>query len=227
MANQKDVLSLRGVGRKLITGFPTNSLVDDSYVFGRDKEKEAIINSLLSDDARHCKIGVVAIVGMGGVGMTTLAQLAYNDCAVDNFFDIKSWVCVSQEFDICRITKTVVETISPGILDIKDLNLLQVKLNETLKGKKFLIVLDDVWNENYDNWDSLRKPFSSGAQGSKIIVTTRNEGAASMMQTTPTRHLKQLSGNDSWLLFVKHALDNRDSEAYPNLEAVGRQIVKK
>ncbi|KAL7179780.1 hypothetical protein ACSBR1_043061 [Camellia fascicularis] len=109
---------------------------------------------------------------MGGVGKTTLAQFLYNDGRVDDHFDMKAWVCVSDEFDVVRITRTILEAVIPQGSDTtdlskKDLNQLQVKLKECLSGKKFLIVLDDVWNENYDSWDSLRSPFGYGGHGSR------------------------------------------------------------
>ncbi|KAL7162026.1 hypothetical protein ACSBR2_042490 [Camellia fascicularis] len=86
---------------------------------------------------------------------------------------------------------------------------------------------DDVWNENYDNWDSLRIPFGYGGYGSRVIVTTRNESVSSIMQTVPIHHLQQLSDEDCWKLFVKHAFEKGDCGAHLNLERIGKQIVKK
>ena len=86
---------------------------------------------------------------MGGVGKTTLAQLVYNKELVTERFDVRAWVCVSQEFDVLRITKTILEAVTSSTGDTNDLDLLQVRLNKTLVGKKFLIVLDDILNENY------------------------------------------------------------------------------
>ncbi|KAI8537746.1 hypothetical protein RHMOL_Rhmol09G0048700 [Rhododendron molle] len=105
--------------------------------------------------------------------------------------------------------------------------MLQVKLKESLGGKKFLIVLDDVWNENYEHWDALITPFRLGACGSKIIVTMRNERVASIMQTVPIHRLKELPEEDSWMLFSKHAFEKGDCNAHPNLEKIGKEIVKK
>uniref|UniRef100_A0A2N9I6B0 Disease resistance RPP13-like protein 1 n=1 Tax=Fagus sylvatica TaxID=28930 RepID=A0A2N9I6B0_FAGSY len=228
LAKQKDVIGLREVvGGKLSERLPTTSLVDESDICGRDDDKEAIVNLLLSDDASGNEMCVIAVVGMGGIGKTTLAQLVYNDNRVKEHFNLEAWVCVSEEFDVFKVTKTILEAVTSSTCDIKDLNRLQVTLKEKLTGKKFLLVLDDVWNEDYVDWEVLKNPFKSGAQGSKVIVTTRNGSVASVMRTIATHHLKQLTDEDSWSLFAKHAFDDSNSDAHPELEVIGRQIVKK
>ncbi|KAL6135057.1 hypothetical protein ACLB2K_067285 [Fragaria x ananassa] len=97
----------------------------------------------------------------------------------------------------------------------------------TLTGNKFFFVLDDVWSDNYLHWDSLRRPFESGAHGSMIFVTTRSEGAASMMGTFQAFRLKQISDKHSWLLFEKHAFNRKGVPAPSNLEEIGRQVARK
>ncbi|KAJ7947230.1 NB-LRR type disease resistance protein [Quillaja saponaria] len=153
-----------------------------------------------------------------------------DDDKVKHRFDLKAWVCVSEELDAVKVTKTVLEAVSSCSCDTNDLNVIQLDLKERLKGKKFLLVLDDVWNENYDNWEILRRPFNYGAQGSKIIVTTRSKKVALIMQTTPPHYLEHLSEDDCWLLFSKHAFGFfcfTDSNEYHVLEKIGREIVKK
>ncbi|KAM5552095.1 putative disease resistance RPP13-like protein 1 [Rosa sericea] len=230
IANKKYVLGLKeGIKDVAVRRLPATSLVEESGVYGRDEDREVIVRLLLSDGIDVCgnKVCVIPIVGMGGIGKTTLAQLVYNDDEVKGYFDLKAWVCVSEEFDVLRITKTIFETITLAPCGINDLNLLQVKLKDELMAKKFLLVLDDVWNENYIDWDDLKKPFLSGIHGSKIVVTTRSENVALIMGTVPSHRLRQLSDEDCWLLFAKHAFNNVESREQPVLEEMGREIVKK
>ncbi|KAB1226142.1 putative disease resistance RPP13-like protein 1 [Morella rubra] len=181
LAEQKDVIGLReGVTGRPWERLPTTSLVEESCIFGRDDDKEEIIKGLLSEDKGGNELGVIAIVGMGGMGKTTLAQRVYNDERVKKHFDLEVWVCVSEDFDLFKVTKTILEAVTMSTTDIRDLNQLQVKLREKLMGKCFLLILDDVWNKSFDNWEALSKPWKSGAQGSKVIVTTRDEGVASI-----------------------------------------------
>jgi hypothetical protein len=228
LAKQKDFLGLReGPGGKSYERLPTTSLVEESCIFGRDCDKEAVINLLLSHDASGGEMCVISIVGMGGIGKTTLAQLVYNDKRVKGSFDLKAWVHVSHEFDVFRVTKTILEAATSSACYINDLNRLQVTLKEKLVGTKFLLVLDDVWNRSYADWEIFIKPFKIGAQGGTVLVTTRDNDVASVVRSCGIHCLKKLSEDDCWSIFSDHAFHNVDFNAHPELEAVGRQIVKK
>ncbi|XP_054794269.1 putative disease resistance RPP13-like protein 1 [Prosopis cineraria] len=170
---------------------------------------------------------VITIVGMGGVGKTTLAQLVYNDKRMEDLFQLKAWVCVSEEFNVVQVTKAILEAVACSTKEFNDLNLLQLQLRERLMGKKFFLVLDDVWNENRTTWEILQAPFNYGARGSKIFVTTRNKKVASVMHSAHIHHLKPLAEEDSWKLFAKHAFNDQLSGMDSNLVSIGRKIVKK
>ncbi|KAJ6944462.1 disease resistance RPP13-like protein 1 [Populus alba x Populus x berolinensis] len=205
---------------------PTTSLVDESGVYGRDDDREAILKLLLSEDANGENPGVVPIRGMGGVGKTTLAQLVCNHSRVQERFGLKAWVCVSEDFSVSKLTKAILEEVDPES-GSGSLNILQTKLKERLQGKRFLLVLDDVWNEDYFEWDKLLTPLKFGAQGSKILVTTRNESVASVMRTVPTHHLKELTEDSCWSLFAKHAFRGENPTAHEELLEIGRAIARK
>ncbi|KAH0746867.1 hypothetical protein KY285_008524 [Solanum tuberosum] len=207
------------------TRTPSTSLVDDSDIFGRQSEIEDLIDRLLSEDASGKNLTVVPIVGMGGLGKTTLAKAIYHDERVKNHFGLKAWYCVSEPYDALRITKGLIQEIDSQDVH-NNLNQLQVKLKENLKGKKFLIVLDDVWNDNYNEWDDLRNMFVQGDVGSKIIVTTRKESVALMMGNEQIS-MDHLSIEASWFLFKRHAFENMDPMGHPELEEVGKQIAAK
>ncbi|KAG7942232.1 hypothetical protein I3843_16G091400 [Carya illinoinensis] len=216
--------------RKLIHGCVTRtivltSLVNEAHVYGRAKDKQAILNLLMSVETRDAELSVIPILGMGGIGKTTLAQLVYNDKKVQSFFDLKAWACVSEYFDAIKVTKTILKSVTSKSCDDNDLNLLQVKLKEKLKGKKFLVILDDVWNENYHDWTILRAPFEVGALGSRIVFTTLNQGVSSMMGTIQAYCLYVLSNDACLSIFTLHALGARDFITHPNLKDIGEKIV--
>ncbi|KAK9192533.1 hypothetical protein WN944_003226 [Citrus x changshan-huyou] len=165
---------------------------------------------------------------MGGVGKTTLAQLVYDDDRVKRHFQIKAWTCVSDDFDVFRVSKSILNSIaSDQCKDKDDLNLLQEKLKKQLSGNKFLLVLDDVWNENYNYWSILSCPFGAGAPGSKIVVTTRNLDVAKRMGADPEYPLKRLSDDDCLCVLTQISLGATDFTRHQSLKEVGEQIVKK
>jgi predicted AAA+ superfamily ATPase len=149
----------------------TTTLVDVSSIYGRDVHKEKLIKFLLEGNDSGNQVPIISIVGLGGMGKTTLAKLVYNDKKIKEHFQLEAWVYVSESFNDVGLTKAILTSFGFSA-DGEDLNLLQHQLQHKLTGKKYLLVLDDVWTGNAACWENLLLPFNHGSSGSKIIVTT-------------------------------------------------------
>nr|XP_048320032.1 putative disease resistance protein RGA3 isoform X2 [Ziziphus jujuba var. spinosa] len=206
----------------------TGSIVDEKQVYGREEDKDKIVEFLVESNSSNSKDcpSTCAIVGMGGIGKTTLAKLVYNDPRVTEHFDMKIWVCVSGDFDVWRLIKAIIESASGNACEALDIDPLQKRLQNMLERKKFLLVLDDVWNEDKDKWEGLGNVLACGLNGSSIVVTTRLEKVASIMGATQMHHISSLSEDECWLLFSQRAFGS-ESEKRPSLVKIGKEIVKK
>ncbi|XP_027341682.1 putative disease resistance RPP13-like protein 1 [Abrus precatorius] len=224
---QKDILCLQSVSKRVSYTKITDSLVDP-VVVAREDDKDKLLKMLLSDDDEsNSNIEVMTIWGMGGLGKTTLAQYLYNDNKVHEYFDLKAWAWVSDDFDVSRVTKKIIESITSKDCNITNLDVLRVELKNNLKDKKFLLVLDDLWNDKYNDWHHLTAPFSSGKKGSKIIVTTRQQRVAHITHTLHIHELKNLTDENCWQILATHAFGNEGYDKYPHLEEIGRKISRK
>lgn len=230
-AEQKDRLGLKEDYIAVTKSILLPTMANDQQpqvVFGRDEDKETIVRLLVSGDNQTVEQSdVIAIVGEGGVGKTTLAQLVYNDERVNRYFDCKAWVCVSGAFDEKRLIKAILEQLTDQPSGVEDLNSLKVKLKESPNLKKILFILDNVWCQESTIWEILRFILTYGENGSKIVVTARSSDIAALMGTLPSYRLKPLPYEDSWMLFAKSAFENEESRLYPKLETIGKDIVKK
>ncbi|GMJ13627.1 hypothetical protein like AT3G14470 [Hibiscus trionum] len=203
----------------------TSSLVKESQVFGRALEKGEMVSMILRNVSHHDDLSVYGICGMGGLGKTTIAQLVYHYENIAKSFDLRVWVCVSDDFDVKKLTEAIVKSIDGKSCDIQELDTLQRRLVEKLVGKQFFIVLDDVWNGCLDKWDRLNQALQSGGRGSTVIVTTQLEKIALMMATVPFHRLGCLTDDDSWSLFKQKAFGMGTNEGNASLEMIVRQIM--
>ncbi|XP_020109056.1 putative disease resistance protein RGA3 isoform X1 [Ananas comosus] len=214
---------------------PTSSFLLENQIFGRKEESRRILQWLL-ESGDQSEI-LLSVVGDGGVGKTTLAQSIYNETKVADRFELRMWVCVSENFDELRLTREILSLACDDLGNDSasfNLNKLQEQLKKSLASKRFLLVLDDVWNdegimewEDRDRWMKLLAPLRFGGTGSKIIVTTRLEIVSRMLGAGDSIHLKGLEGDDYWLLFKRHAFRSACADDYPELQVVGRQIAKR
>ncbi|XP_049377851.1 putative disease resistance protein RGA1 [Solanum stenotomum] len=204
----------------------TGSVLTEPQVYGRDKDEDEIVKILINNVSDAQELSVLPILGMGGLGKTTLAQMVFNDKRVTEHFHPKIWICVSEDFNEKRLIKEILEFIERISLGDMGLAPLQMKLQELLNGKRYLLVLDDVWNEDQDKWANLRQVLKVGASGASVLTTTRLEKVGSIMGTLQPFRLSNLSQEDCWLLFMQGAFGYQE-ELNPNLVAIGKDIVKK
>ncbi|XP_049345912.1 putative disease resistance protein RGA3 [Solanum verrucosum] len=199
----------------------SDSYVIESKILGRNKDKKNIIKLLIGSD-----VSVVSIIGIGGIGKTTVAKLVYNDAVVENSFDTRIWVCVSEGFNVKRLLKAIIESGTGSSCNLVEMDVIQRRVQELILGKKFLLVLDDVWDDDHEKYERLKNLVHNGLDGSKLLVTTRNEKVALLMGTTNPYRLEGLSDGDCWSLFQELAYKNRQKELLA-LEEVGKEIAKK
>ncbi|XVF41677.1 hypothetical protein PTKIN_Ptkin01aG0299200 [Pterospermum kingtungense] len=207
----------------------THSFVQAADIIGRDEDKQEIVKSLMRSPTDGGDISVLPIVGIGGLGKTALAKLVFNDECVDSHFELKMWVCVSDDFDLKRLIIKIIKAAKSvdGDCNNMDLEQLQVVLRDCLDGKRYLLILDDVWNDDNMKWNELKQLLVGGSKESKIVVTTRSNQIAEMMGTIPTHNLQGLPGKESLSLFLQFAFKKGEVDQYPHLVKIGEEIVKK
>ncbi|RYR70733.1 hypothetical protein Ahy_A02g005044 [Arachis hypogaea] len=153
---------------------------------------------------------------------------------VQQKFDVKAWVCVGEEvFDVLKVTKACLSfpslawVCSPCYSN--DLDTTQNHLKNVIAGKKFIVVLDDVWSSNREGWESFLTPFECGSHAGKILVTTRLDTVASIVKTkhNEAHNLSLLDEEQCWSVFANRAWDPAKSRDRSTLEEIGRKIVKK
>ncbi|TVU51745.1 hypothetical protein EJB05_03188, partial [Eragrostis curvula] len=207
----------------------TSSLVSQKTIVGRHQDKKKIVEQILSREEKSARnhVHVMAIVGMGGLGKTTLAQLVYNNLRVRQSFDKQAWISVSENFDVSSITRNIFSSLTNGRYENTQFSDIQKLLADEIHDKRVLLVLDNVWNERRDHWELLCMPLST-TRFCQILVTSRSEAVARLIQTVPFYHLKCLSFDESWSLFKQAAFSVENEHAAPaNILEIGKAIVKK
>ncbi|CAN6556301.1 unnamed protein product [Malus baccata var. baccata] len=209
----------------------TNAFVGrDEITVGREDDVLKIVTTLTDSKYNQENLAVMAIVGMGGIGKTTLAKSVYNEDLIHKFFEAKIWVCVSNTFDVNLILLQMLEQLNPTKVPSKDnQNALLIFLNEELKDKRYLLVLDDVWNEDSEKWNNLMECLFKlkSAGGSKIMVTTRSTKVASISEKLLRRHdLGKLSADECWSIMKKKAFPNSSAHIVPQFKTIGREIAE-
>jgi hypothetical protein len=203
--------------RAAFAGRETSGQVDRLGVVGEKIEQDTrkLVEMMLTgtQGAAICadnRVMVFAIVGVGGIGKTTLAQKVFNDEAIQSEFDKTIWVSVNQDFNEAELLRrAIIEAGGDHQHAGNAKATLQRVLKDTLIGMKILLVMDDVWN--HIAWeDVLKTPLVNGAaQGSRVLVTTRDERVARGMRSVPPyHHIDKLDDDDAWSLLKKQVYIN-------------------
>ncbi|XP_040375058.1 putative disease resistance protein RGA3 isoform X2 [Rosa chinensis] len=208
---------------------------NDEKVVGREDVVSKIVESLTnSNNQQH--LSVMAVVGMPGLGKTTVAKSVYNEPAIDTHFHKKIWVCVSNTFDVDVILSQMLESLTRHTAaGMKNRDALINSLRDELTEKKYVLILDDVWSGDKSKWESLKSCLSklNSSPGSSIIITTRRADVASIAETSiakilPRPELRYLSDEECWSILKQRALNLEVNDVIDaDRERIGRAIAEK
>ncbi|XP_026384217.1 putative disease resistance protein RGA3 [Papaver somniferum] len=233
IAKEKEAFNLRsGGGGKVFrttTSIARANLRGPAFVsdletiVGKDNDKTKILDLLIksptasSSNRNNEKTPVIPIVGMAGLGKTKLAELVFPDKLIKENFDLSIWVCVTDDFDLNNVLRDISEYIDNDKSD-KVIN---------VDVKKYLLVLDDLWNEEHDKWEKLKNCLMDGSEGSKILVTTRKNHVANIVKgNIPSHHLKPLSDDECWSIIKQRAFAAGGPPETEDMVKIGKDIAK-
>ncbi|THG08160.1 disease resistance protein RPP13-like [Camellia sinensis] len=203
---------------------------EPDHVVGFDGEAEALVNRLMKDG--DLQQNVVSIVGMEGLGKTTLAKKIYNHGLIRAHFAYRAWVPVPQEYKTADLLRCILKYIAIGTSFNHDQEAYEEDASEEelkevvsgrLRGRRYLIIMDNVWHKQV--WDEVKPAFPDDLNGSRILLTSRLEEVASHASPRPPHRLGLLDSEDSWELLRRKAL--KGNFCRQDLVEIGKQMAKK
>ncbi|MCD7473274.1 hypothetical protein HAX54_015053 [Datura stramonium] len=180
--------------------------VNDEEIVGFENDIERIIEHLIRGTD---ELDVIPIVGMGGQGKTTIARKLYNNKQIVFHFDHLAWCIVSQTYNRRKLLQEIFSQVTGSKDEVDEVDKLADMLRKSLMHKRYLIVLDDMWD--VAAWEDLMLSFPNGENRSRIIVTTRLENVGKQVKYhTDPYSLPFLSLDESCKLLQKKVFQQED-----------------
>ncbi|CAN4097909.1 unnamed protein product [Withania somnifera] len=205
----------------LAPSFSDNTLRENEEVEGFQDIMDELKEKLLGGSPQ---LDVISIVGMPGLGKTTLAKKIYNDPVVNSRFDVHAQCVVTQLYSWRELLLTILnDVLEPSDRNEKEDGEIADELRRFLLTKRFLIFIDDVWDSKV--WDNLHMCFRDVWNGSRIILTTRLNDVANYVKCeSEPHHLRLFRDDESWTLLQKQVFQGESCP--PELKGVGFEIAK-
>ncbi|GAB2293379.1 hypothetical protein Dimus_027578 [Dionaea muscipula] len=220
----------RGSDQSVIAQRLTTSFGEVKDLDAQNIIKQKVIQELqpTQDTDGGSKIQVTSLVGMGGIGKTTIAKIVYNDANVKSHFDKLMWVCVSHSFNKMLVSKEILNSLRGNKSSYPEvLQHVLEEIDKLIEGKRFLLVLDDVWTDNYRDWNDIMSSLSSCRPGSRVLVTTRKNEVARAMKSNAIVPVNELPEEECLSLFQHFAFSGRGESERHNLESIAHEMAKR
>ncbi|XP_057770185.1 putative late blight resistance protein homolog R1B-14 [Salvia miltiorrhiza] len=200
---------------------PSYSMEENNAMVSSDDVLRGIMEKLVGGRLDR---QVIPIVGMGGIGKTTLARTIYSKPLITEYFDICAWATVSQKYDAKEILYELLLDVNKKKegLSKRSEDELGLELYQCLSGRRFLIVMDDMWS--IDAWDRIQPCFPNNENGSRVLVTTRLSQLSSQLNNNYSLQMEFLDEVSSWNLFSKTIFG--EGSCPLELVGIGKKIVE-